>query len=50
MNQGSGRVTRPGVDHEASRLHDDQQVLVFIDHIERDRFGAEIERDGGRDS
>jgi len=50
VNQSSGRVTRPGVDHEASRLHDNQQVLVFINHIERDRFGAEIEGDGGRDS
>ncbi len=50
MNQSPGRVTRPGVDHEASRLHDNQEVLVFINHIERDRFGTEIEGDGGRDS
>ncbi len=50
MHQCPGRVARAGVDHQAGRLVNHEKVLVLKDDIERDGFGDEIQRDGGRDS
>ena len=38
-----GRAVR-GMRHHAGRLVDDQQVVVFVDDVERDRFGLGAER------
>ena len=38
VHQGSVGIPYPGMHHQASLLVDDHNVLVFIDHIQRDGF------------
>ena len=49
IDQGSRLIAGPGVNHEPCGLVDDDQVLVFIDHGERNGFGPWFGCHGRRD-
>jgi hypothetical protein len=44
VNEGSPLVTGRGMHHHTRRLIDHQQVIIFIDDIERNRFGFDVGR------
>lgn len=44
IDQGAGRIARCGMDHQARRLVDDNEMLILIDDIKRYVFGL---RQGG---
>ena len=42
VDQRPGVVAGGGVDDEPRRLVDDDQVVVLVDHVERDRFPCRL--------
>src|ERR1700680_3234554 len=48
MDQGAGRMARPGVHDQPGRLVNDAQVLVLVKNSEIHRFGVEPGWDGCR--
>ena len=49
IDQGSGFIPGAGMHHEACGLFDDDQVLVFINHGERNGFGPGLRVHGRGD-
>ena len=44
IDQGSGLVPRRGMDDQAGRLVDDDEVVVLVDDVEGDRFRPRLGR------
>jgi hypothetical protein len=49
VHEGSAGVPRRGMNHHAGRLVDDQQVGIFIQHVEGKILGQHVERHGRGD-
>ena len=41
-HEGAPGPPAAGVHHHAGGLVDDDEVLVFVEHVEADRFGGEV--------
>ena len=44
VDQGAARVARRGMGHEAGGLVDDEQVVILVDHGQRDGLGLQVQR------
>ena len=43
VNEGTGSVSSRGMNYHPSRFIDNNQVFVFVEEIQRDRFWDQIE-------
>ena len=48
VDEGARGVARARMDDEPRRLVDDDERVVLVNHVERDRFGPRLRRRGGR--
>ncbi len=49
VDERAGRVACPRMHDEPCRLVDDDERVVLVNHVERDRFGAGLRRRHGRE-
>ena len=46
IHQRSGPIAGRRMDHKPCRLIEHQEICIFVENLERDRFGFEIKRLG----